>query len=96
MTIRARELEAVDGITDTRDLDWTIAKHTFASFDDETPLLEAGIESLALLRLAVEVASDDSAEIDAGRIVGLRTIGDLKQWLAWLASTDRNGAGEPS
>lgn len=67
------------------DLDATIARYATGGFTDATPLLEAGIESLSLLRLAVEVVADDNAEIDATRLIGLRTIGDLKAWLTDLA-----------
>lgn len=74
------------------DLDSTIAKFATGPFDDSTPLLDAGLESLSLLRLAVEVAADDDAEIDATRLVDVRTVGDLKVWLGDLASTDGLGA----
>jgi aryl carrier-like protein len=69
------------------DLDLVIARYAVAKFDDSTPLLEAGLESLSLLRLAVEVATDDEAEIDATRLVDLRTVKDLKGWLRALAHT---------
>lgn len=69
------------------DLDATIARYATFTFDDSTPLLDAGLESLALLRLAVEVAADDDAEIDATRLVDLRTVADLKEWLRDLNST---------
>jgi hypothetical protein len=69
------------------DLDSTIAKYATASFDDGALLLEVGLESLSLLRLAVEVAADDDVEIDASRLVNVRTVGELKQWLAELAGT---------
>ncbi|GIE90983.1 phosphopantetheine-binding protein [Actinoplanes regularis] len=69
------------------DLDTTIAKYASVAFDDSTPLLEAGLESLSLLRLAVEVAADDDAEIDATRLVDLRNVGDLKKWLGELAAS---------
>jgi acyl carrier protein len=68
------------------DLDPVIARYTVVGFDDSTPLREAGIESLSLLRLAIEIATDDDAEIDATRLVGLRTVGDLKRWLRSLAA----------
>lgn len=70
------------------DLDSTIARYATASFDDDTPLLDAGLESLSLLRLAVEVAADDDAEIDATRMAGVRTIGELKAWLLSLSAAD--------
>jgi acyl carrier protein len=73
------------------DLDATIARYATFTFDDSTPLLDAGLESLSLLRLAVDVASDDDAEIDATRLVDLRTVGDLKQWLSHLIPADRLG-----
>jgi acyl carrier protein len=69
------------------DLDATIARYATFTFDDSTPLLDAGLESLALLRLAVEVADDDDAEIDATRMVDLHTVADLKEWLRDLNST---------
>ncbi len=73
------------------DFDATIARYATFTFDDSTPLLDAGLESLALLRLAVEVAADDDAEIDATRLVDLHTVADLKGWLHDLASTAQNG-----
>lgn len=73
------------------DLDATIARYATFSFDDSTPLLDAGLESLALLRLAVEVAVDDDAEIDATRLVDLHTVGDLKNWLSDMIPTTQAG-----
>lgn len=75
------------------DLDAAIARYSAFTFDDSTPLPAAGLESLSLLRLAVEVAADDGAEIDATALVGLRTIGDLKRWLGDIASSGSAGAG---
>ncbi len=75
------------GMPVVSDLDATIAKYATEGFTDETPLLEAGIESLSLLRLAVDVVAEGDAEIDATRLVDLRTIGDLKAWLTDLAAT---------
>jgi hypothetical protein len=82
-------------MTASLDLDSKIGKYATAEFDDSTPLLEAGIESLTLLRLAVEVAEDDDAEIDATGMVDLRTVGDLKRWLAALSGDGSGQADEP-
>lgn len=68
------------------DLDTLIARHATAAFDDSTPLLDAGLDSLSLIRLAVETTADEDAEIDATRLVDVTTIGDLKAWLRDLAS----------
>lgn len=67
------------------DLDAMIADHATGAFDDNTPLPEAGLESLSLLRLVVAVAADDDAEIDAARLADLKVVGDLKAWLTELA-----------
>lgn len=67
------------------ELDSAISRYATADFDDATPLLDAGLESLSVLRLAVEIATDESAEIDATQLVEIRTVGDLKTWLTGLA-----------
>lgn len=72
------------------DLNALIARYTSVGFDDVTPLLEAGLESLSLLRLAVDVATDDDAEINATQLVDLRTVADLKAWLLALATGESN------
>jgi acyl carrier protein len=72
-------------------LDATIARYATFTFDDSTPLLDAGLESLSLLRLAVEVATDEDAEIDATRMVDLRTVADLKAWLGSMMLADQAG-----
>jgi aryl carrier-like protein len=69
------------------DLDNAIAQYATTTFDDSTPLQDAGLESLSLLRLAAQLAVDDELEIDATRLVELKTIGDLKGWLAEIASS---------
>lgn len=63
-----------------------IARYTSGSYADPTPLLHAGLDSLTLLRIAVDVVSDDDAEIDASGLVKLRTIRDLKDWLVFLST----------
>ncbi|MFI5561127.1 phosphopantetheine-binding protein [Amycolatopsis japonica] len=73
------------------DFDAIITRYATFTFDDSTPLLDAGLESLALLRLAVDVAGDDDAEIDATRLVDLHTVADLKRWLAELATAGQDG-----
>ncbi|MFG2906690.1 phosphopantetheine-binding protein [Kitasatospora sp. NPDC048286] len=78
-------------LTTPPDLDSTIARYATADFDDSTLIQEAGLESLSLLRLAVEVADED-VEIDAAGLVEVRTVGDLKVWLTSLLPA---GADEP-
>lgn len=66
------------------DLDAVIAKYATRGFTDSTALLDAGIQSLSLLRLVVDVLPDDDAEIDVTSTADLRTIGELKAWLVSL------------
>jgi acyl carrier protein len=68
------------------DLNATIARYATSPFTDVTTLQDAGLESLSLLRLAVDVAEDDDAEIDATRLVDLKTVSDLKDWLTSMTS----------
>lgn len=70
-------------MTGSDDLDMAIAGFAITPFDDSTLLAEAGLESLSVLRLAAQMAPED-VEIDAGRLVELRTVGDLKSWLSSL------------
>lgn len=73
-------------MTDLPDLDATIARYATSDFDDDTMLLDTGLDSLSLVRMAVEVAGDDEdGEIDAARMIGLRTVGELKGWLGEIA-----------
>ncbi|OPF83921.1 hypothetical protein VT50_0202925 [Streptomyces antioxidans] len=74
------------------DLDSRIAQYATAEFVDSTLIQEAGLESLSLLRLAVEVADED-AEIDAVGLVDVRTVGDLKVWLISLFPKDADETG---
>jgi hypothetical protein len=63
------------------DIDRAIAQYVVGRCDDATPLAEAGLESLSVLRIIAEVIHDPEAELDAERLVELRTIADLKAWL---------------
>jgi hypothetical protein len=73
------------GMSVPANLDLTIARYATTGFTDATSLRDAGIQSLSLLRLAVDLVPDGDAEIDVTRLVDLRTVGDLKAWLTDLA-----------
>ncbi|MET8243247.1 hypothetical protein ABZV31_01720 [Streptomyces sp. NPDC005202] len=80
-------------LTTPPDLDSMIAQYATGDFGDSTLIHEAGLESLSLLRLAVEVAAGADAEIDAAGLVDVRTVGDLKVWLTSLVANDADEAG---
>lgn len=51
----------------------------------QVTLSELRVDSLTLLRVVVDVLGPDSdAEIDAAALGGLRTVADLRDWLAAL------------
>lgn len=79
-------------------LDVVIGRYALFPFEDSTPLPVVGIDSMTMLRLAVEVAAAD-AEIDASGLAGLRTVGDLKRWLGALIpdqAADRTADTDPA
>ncbi|WP_433374786.1 hypothetical protein [Streptosporangium sp. CA-115845] len=73
-------------------IDDVIARHAVGTFDEATPLVHAGIESLSILRIISEAVPDPATEIDLARLVDVHTIGDLRGWLREMAS---RSAGAP-
>jgi acyl carrier protein len=69
------------------ELDDAIAKVATKEFTDTSTLPEAGIQSLSLLRLVVDLLPDDDAEIDVTKLGQIKTVGDLKAWLVELVGT---------
>lgn len=69
------------------ELDDAIAKVATKEFTDASTLPEAGIQSLSLLRLVVDLLPDDDAEIDVTKLGQIKTVGDLKAWLVELVGT---------
>ncbi|MFC7309265.1 hypothetical protein ACFQVC_34285 [Streptomyces monticola] len=65
-------------------LDAVISAYATGEFDDSTLLAEAGVASLAVLRIVIDVLPDPSLELDTESLATVRTVGDLKQWLAAL------------
>lgn len=71
-------------MNDTAGLDAAIAVYASGEFDDATPLAEAGVASLAVLRIVVDVLPDPSYELDTEALAAVSTVGDLKRWLGAL------------
>ncbi len=65
------------------DVDEVIARYAVGRVTDGTSLVHAGLDSLAVLRIVVAYA-DPGQEIAATRLPSVRTVGDLKAWLADL------------
>lgn len=77
------------------DIDRAITAAAPAEVDDATSLLRAGLDSLAVLRLAAEVV-DEGGEVDPAGLAGVRTVGDLKRWLRTLAAGAAAGQATPA
>lgn len=71
------------------DVDEVIARHAVGRVTDGTSIVHAGLDSLAILRIVVAVA-DPGQEIAVTRLPSVRTVGDLKAWLADLGPSARS------
>ncbi|MGH8791176.1 MAG: acyl carrier protein [Stackebrandtia sp.] len=74
------------------DLDAVIGRYATWTFDDDTSLVQAGLDSLSVLRMVADLAPDPDREIGAERLVAIETVRELKTWLTDLCRPD--GAGE--
>lgn len=63
------------------DLDAVIGRFALWPFTDETPLIQAGVDSLSVLRIVADLAVSPGQEIGVERLVAIQTIGELKDWL---------------
>jgi aryl carrier-like protein len=75
------------------DFDEVIARYAMWSFDDDTPLVQAGLDSLSMLRMVADLETDPDREIGAERLVAIDTVGELKTWLTSLYGPDAGRAG---
>ncbi|MGH3980852.1 MAG: beta-ketoacyl synthase N-terminal-like domain-containing protein [Pseudonocardiaceae bacterium] len=63
-----------------------LRKHARASYSDDSSLSEIGIDSLAMLRIIVELARDHGHEVDADDLAALHTVGAFRQWFRRLGA----------
>jgi acyl carrier protein len=73
--------------TSSPDLDAVIGRYALWTFTDETSLVQAGVDSLSVLRMVAELATSPDREIGAERLVAVTTIGELKDFLADLTGS---------
>lgn len=83
---------AQNGATD--DLDAVISRYAMWPFQDDTTLVQAGLDSLSVLRMVADLEPDPDREIGAERLVAIETVGELKTWLAALHRGGTPAAGE--
>ncbi|MFI0897923.1 beta-ketoacyl synthase N-terminal-like domain-containing protein [Streptomyces sp. NPDC020983] len=68
---------------------WMLREHARTVFDDGSTLNEIGIDSLARLRILVELSKRSSREVDPDEFGRLRTVGELRQWTRGLEAGAR-------
>jgi acyl carrier protein len=73
-------------MTDAEDIDTIISRYAMWSYQDDTTLVQAGVDSLSVLRMVSDLMPDPEREIGAERLVAIETVGELKAWLADLTA----------
>jgi acyl transferase domain-containing protein len=68
---------------------WVLREHARTGFDDGSALTDIGIDSLAKLRIVVELAKRCRQEVDPEELGRLRTVGELRQWTRTLQAAVR-------
>lgn len=68
---------------------WLLREHARTGFDDGSTLTEIGIDSLAKLRIVVELTKRSGQEVDPEEIGRLRTVGELREWTRELEAATR-------
>jgi len=68
---------------------WVLREHARTGFDDASTLTDIGIDSLAKLRIVVELTKRSSQDVDPEEFGRLRTVGELRQWTRALEAVAR-------
>lgn len=77
-------MDATVNAVSPEDLDTVIARYAVGRVTDASSLAQAGLDSLAVLRIVVESVTDPETEIAPSRLAGVLTVADLKCWLGEL------------
>lgn len=51
------------------------------NFENETRLVELGIDSLAAVRMILTLIPEGDSEIDLSALVDLKTVGEFRHWI---------------
>jgi acyl transferase domain-containing protein len=68
---------------------WVLREHARTPFDEGSTLAEIGIDSLAKLRLIVELSKKSGRDVDPEDFARLRTVGEMRQWVHALEAQAR-------
>jgi acyl carrier protein len=80
-------------MTSAKAIDNIVRRYAVASFNDTSTLTDAGLESMSVVRIIVDLNFDPAIEIDMAHFAELRTVTDLKRWLSSLAVNAPRGGG---
>lgn len=58
-----------------------LREHARTAYSDDSLLAEIGIDSLAMLRIVVDLSRETGQEVDPEELASLRTVGALREWL---------------
>lgn len=64
--------------------DAVLGQHARTGYSDDSSLSDIGIDSLAMLRIIVELARDHGYDVDVGDLAELRTVSAFRQWFGRL------------
>ncbi|MFV5995438.1 beta-ketoacyl synthase N-terminal-like domain-containing protein [Streptomyces sp. NPDC056231] len=67
---------------------WVLREHARVPFDDDSTLDAIGIDSLAKLRLIVQLSKRSGIEVDPEDFGRLRTVGALREWIHALQAAE--------
>lgn len=68
---------------------WILREHARSGFDEGSTLTEIGIDSLAKLRILIELTKRSGQDLDPDEFGRLRTVGELRQWTRTLQAAVR-------
>jgi acyl transferase domain-containing protein len=60
---------------------WVLREHARIPFDDGSTLSEVGIDSLAKMRLIVQLSKKSGRDVDPEDFARLRTVGEMRLWI---------------
>jgi len=68
---------------------WVLREHARTAFEDASTLTDIGIDSLAKLRIVVELARRTGQDVDPEELGMVRTVGELRTWTRNLEAVAR-------
>ncbi|WP_416966612.1 beta-ketoacyl synthase N-terminal-like domain-containing protein [Streptomyces sp. 4F14] len=68
---------------------WVLSEHARTAFEEDSTLTDIGIDSLAKLRIVVDLAKRTGQDVDPEELGQVRTVGELRTWTRALQAATR-------